>query len=174
MKSFAVVRSDDISRVKTALRDLVRYAGLTFIGKARILEPTFADNILVSVMRSPLRSCCEAASIVSLEDDASAAIAMIKKIHPPAHIIIVSPRHEIFYELTELVDMLPEIELEFENRFEDDAAETVEDDTTETVEDDTMETIEYDRANMFRDNRTMVEDIKRKIEDNKYDNQRFR
>ena len=154
MKSFAVVRSDDISRVKIALRDLIRYAHLIFVGKARILEPAFADNILVSVMRSPLRSCCEAASIVPLEDDASVAIAMIKKIHPPAHIIIVSPRHEIFYELAELVDMLPEIELEFiEDEDED------EDDATGTVEDN--------RANIFRDNRTMVEEANKiQIEDN--------
>lgn len=153
MKSFAVVRSDDISRVKIALRDLIRYAHLTFVGNARILEPAFADNILVSVMRSPLRSCCEAASIVPLEDDASAAIAMLKKIHPPAHVIIVSPRHEIFYELSDLVDMLPEIELEF-----------IED----THGDSITQTVEANKASMFRDNKTMVEEINRiQIEDDK-------
>ncbi|MCE8423076.1 MAG: DUF356 domain-containing protein, partial [Candidatus Methanoperedens sp.] len=62
--SLAVVRADDISKVKTALCDLVRYARLTFSDKARRLEPAFADNILIHVMKSPLRSCCEAASIV--------------------------------------------------------------------------------------------------------------
>jgi len=152
MKSLAVVRADDMSKVKTALCDLVRYAHLTFEGKARTLEPTFADNILVHVMRSPLKSCCEAASIVPLEEEASAAIGRVKKIHPPAHIIIVSPRHEIFYELINFVDILPEIELTFREKI---------------FEDDTVETFEDNKASVFKDSKTMIEDIRRKIEDNK-------
>lgn len=115
MKSLAIVRADDVSKVKTALCDLVRYAHLTFIGNARRLEPSFADNILVQVMKNPLRSSCEAASVVPLEDDASTAIARVRKIHPPAHIIIISPRHDIFHELINYVDILPEIELNLEN-----------------------------------------------------------
>jgi hypothetical protein len=114
IRSLAVVRADDITKVKTALCDLVRYGRLTFADKARRLEPAFADNILVHVMRSPLRTCCEAASIVTLTDEASAAIGRLRKIHPPAHVIIVSPRHEIFHELINYVDVLPEIDLTFE------------------------------------------------------------
>lgn len=114
MNSLAVVRADEMAKVKTALCDLVRYGRLTFSDKARKLEPTFADNILTHVMKSPLRSSCEAASIVPLEDEASAAIGRLRKIHPPAHVIIVSPRHEIFHELINYVDILPEIDLTFE------------------------------------------------------------
>lgn len=111
MNSFAVVRADDIDKVRVALCDLMRYAHLTFDGNARRLEPAFADNILVHIMKSPLRASCEAAAIVSLNEEASAAIGRLRKIHPPAHIIIVSPRHEIYYELTNYVHLLPEIEL---------------------------------------------------------------
>ncbi len=114
INSLAVVRADDISKVKTALCDLVRYAHLNFADKARRLEPAFADNILIHVMKSPLRTCCEAASIVPLTDEASAAIGRLRKIHPPAHVIIVSPRHEIYHELINYVDILPEIDLTLE------------------------------------------------------------
>ncbi len=114
INALAVVRADDMSKVKTALCDLVRYARLTFADKARRLEPAFADNILIHVMKSPLRTCCEAASIVPLADEASAAIGRLRKIHPPAHVIIVSPRHEIFHELINYVDILPEIDLTLE------------------------------------------------------------
>lgn len=114
MNSFAVVRADDISKVKTTLCDLVRYAHLTFDGKPRKLEPAFADNILIHVMKSPLRCCCEAASIAPLNEDASAAIGRLRKIHPPGHVIIVSPRHDIYHELENFVDVLPEIELNME------------------------------------------------------------
>src|SRR3990170_7651617 len=114
LNSLAVVRADEMSKVKTALCDLVRYARLTFADKPRRLEPAFADNILIHVMNSPLRTCCEAASIVPLTDEASAAIGRLRKIHPPAHVIIVSPRHEIYYELINYIDILPEIDLTLE------------------------------------------------------------
>lgn len=114
MNSFAVVRADDMSKVRTVLCDLIRYAHLSFEGNARKLEPAFADNILINVMKMPLRTCCEAASIVPLYEDASAAIGRLRKIHPPGHVIIVSPRHEIYNELASFVDILPEIELNFE------------------------------------------------------------
>jgi hypothetical protein len=114
MNSMAVVRADDASKVKIALYDLVRYANLTFSDRARKLEPTFADNILTHIMKSPLKACCSAAAIVPLQDQASIAIGRLRKIHPPAHVIIVSPRHEIYHELVNYVDILPEIDLTFE------------------------------------------------------------
>lgn len=114
MNSMAVVRADDVSKVKIALYDLVRYANLTFSDRARKLEPTFADNILTHIMKSPLRACCSYAAIVPLEDQASVAIGRLRKIHPPAHVIIVSPRHEIYHELVNYVDILPEIDITFE------------------------------------------------------------
>jgi hypothetical protein len=111
MNSFAVVRADDLDKVRVALCDLVRYAHLTFDGKARKLEPAFADDILVHIMKSPLKAHCDAACIVSLNEGASAAIGRLRKIHPPAHIIIVSGRHDIYYELANYIHTLPEIEV---------------------------------------------------------------
>jgi hypothetical protein len=111
MNSFAVVRADDMDKVRVALCDLVRYANLTFDGKARKLEPAFADDILVHIMKSPLKAHCNAACIVSLNEEASAAIGRLRKIHPPAHIIIVSQRHDIYYELVNHMNMLPEMEV---------------------------------------------------------------
>jgi hypothetical protein len=84
---------------------------LTFDGKARKLEPAFADDILVHIMKSPLKAHCNAACIVSLNEEASAAIGRLRKIHPPAHIIIVSQRHDIYYELVNHMNMLPEMEV---------------------------------------------------------------
>lgn len=114
IRSLAVVRADDISKVRTALYDLIRYAHLSFADKARRLEPIFADNILIRVMKSPLGTCCGAASIVPLEDEPGIAIGKVKNIHPPAHIIIVTPRHEIFHELVNCIDILLEIDLNLE------------------------------------------------------------
>jgi hypothetical protein len=126
MNSMAVVRGDDPSKVKIALCDLVRYGHMTFADRARKLEPTFADNILIHIMKSPLKAGCSAAAIVPLVDHASIAIGRLRKIHPPAHVIIVSPRHEIYHELVNYVDILPEIDLMFEPKEELGVVQTAE------------------------------------------------
>lgn len=111
MNSMAVVRADDVSKVKVALSDLLRYGHMTFAKRARKLEPAFADDILMHVMKSPLRASCAAAAVAPLVDHASIAIGRLRKIHPPAHVIIVSPRHDIYHELADCVDILPEIDM---------------------------------------------------------------
>ena len=50
-------------------------------------------------MKAPLKSWSTAAAIVPLMDSASSAINRLRRIHPPAHVIIVSPMHEIYYQL---------------------------------------------------------------------------
>jgi len=125
MNSMAVVRADDVSKVKIALCDLIRYGHLTFADKARKLEPAFADNILVHVMKSALISSCEAAAIVPLNDQASVAIGRLRKIHPPAHVIIVSPRHEIYHELINYVDVLPEMDISLKSFTESESAQEI-------------------------------------------------
>jgi hypothetical protein len=108
MNSLAVIRANDNSKLKTALRDLVRYGHLSYTDVPKKLEPSFADNILVDVMKSPLKSRCMAAAVVPLMNSASAAIDRLRTIHPPAHVIIVSPRYEIYYELIKYIEKLPE------------------------------------------------------------------
>ena len=112
LNSIAVVRAKGMLQVKTAIRDFIRYGRVTFANRARLLEPEIADKILVNVLKSPLRMSCEAAAVVPLENEASAAIGSLRKIHPPAHIIIVSPRHEIYDRLANYVYELPEIDME--------------------------------------------------------------
>lgn len=125
MNSMAVVRADDVSKLKIAICDLIRYGHLTFADKARKLEPAFADNILVHVMNSALISSCEVAAIVPLNDQASVAIGRLRKIHPPAHIIIVSPRHEIYHELINYVDVLPEMDISLNSYSEGESAQEI-------------------------------------------------
>ena len=111
LNSIAVVRANGMPQVKTTIRDFIRYGRLTFADKAREIEPAIADKILVNVLKSPLRMCCEAAAVVPLKNEASSAIGLLRKIHPPAHVIIVSPRHDIYNKLVNYVDVLPEIDM---------------------------------------------------------------
>ena len=109
MKSFALVRADDSDKVKIALHDLERYGHIQFSATPKCIESNYADELLVSVMGVALKSKCNSAALVELNNHAGAAISRLKKIHPPAHIIIISPRHKMFEELSYQVFKIPGI-----------------------------------------------------------------
>lgn len=85
---------------------------MRFSSNPRRIEPSYADNLLVRVVGVPLRAPCKVAALVGLENNAGAAISKLRKIHPPAHIVIVSPRHTPYNELMDCVDIYPEFEME--------------------------------------------------------------
>jgi hypothetical protein len=113
MKSFALVRADDSDKVKIALHDLERYGHIQFSATPKCIEPNYADELLVSVMGVALKSKCNSAALVELNNHAGAAISRLKKIHPPAHIIIISPRHKMFEELAVKFSKYPELDRTF-------------------------------------------------------------
>ncbi|MBN1134068.1 MAG: DUF356 domain-containing protein [Methanosarcinaceae archaeon] len=114
MNSFAIVRADDSDKIKIALHDLEHYGRMRFSSNPKRIEPTYADRLLVNVMGVPLKARCNSAALVELENHAGAAINRLKKIHPPAHIVIISPRHEVFCELKDNSELYPEFERKFE------------------------------------------------------------
>ncbi|MCQ1537349.1 DUF356 domain-containing protein [Methanosarcina sp. KYL-1] len=113
MKSFALVRADDLDKVKIALHDLERYGNIQFSATPRCIEPEYADELLVSVMGVSLRAKCNSAALVELKNNAGAAISRLKKIHPPAHVVIISPKHGVFEELTGKFHKFPEFDRAF-------------------------------------------------------------
>ncbi|MGI5993169.1 MAG: DUF356 domain-containing protein [Methanosarcina sp.] len=116
MKSFALVRADDSDKVKIALHDLERYGHIQFSATPRCIEPNYADELLVSVMGVSLKSKCNSAALVELNNHAGAAISRLKKIHPPAHIIIISPRHKMFEKLAGKFPKYPEFDRTFNHQ----------------------------------------------------------
>ncbi|WP_370572328.1 DUF356 domain-containing protein [Methanomethylovorans sp.] len=113
IKSFAVIRADNADKVNVALHDLEHYGHLRFLSKPKRIEPQYADNVLVSVVGVPLKSKCNSAALVELDNNAGAAISKLRKIHPPAHIVIVSPRHKVYEELVDKAELYPEFERKF-------------------------------------------------------------
>lgn len=63
-----------------------------------------------------LKSKCNSAALVELNNHAGAAISRLKKIHPPAHIIIISPRHKMFEELAGKFQKYPEFDRTFNHQ----------------------------------------------------------
>ena len=114
MKSFALIRADDPDKVKIALHDLETYGHMQFSENPKNIATKYADQILMNVMSVTLKNECCSASLVQLETPPGAAISNLKKIHPPAHIIIISPRHDkIYEELTTNYDNFPDFDRKF-------------------------------------------------------------
>lgn len=111
MKSFAVIRADNPMKVHTALLDLRRYGRMVFAGPPKSIPPDYADEILTKVIKCPLKNKCYAAALVTLNTSPSVAIGKLSKIHPPAHVIIVSSKHDVYDELVKNVDIFPEFEI---------------------------------------------------------------
>ena len=99
-----------------ALHDLERYGHIQFSATPKCIEPNYADELLVSVMGVALKSKCNSAALVELNNHAGAAISRLKKIHPPAHIIIISPRHNMFEELAVKFSKYPEFDRTFNHQ----------------------------------------------------------
>ncbi len=113
MKSFAVIRAEDQNKVKIALHDLEHYGSMKFRSDPKRIEPNYADQLLVSVSGLPLRSKCNSAALVALDTNAGAAINKLRKIHPPAHVVIISPRHAAFEELADTEELYPDFDRRF-------------------------------------------------------------
>ncbi|MDF1556829.1 MAG: DUF356 domain-containing protein [ANME-2 cluster archaeon] len=119
MKSFAVIRADSAVKVHTALLDLRRYGRIAFAGVPKFISSDYADDILTAVLSTPLRNRCHSAAVVSLTTIPSEAIGKLSKIHPPAHIIIISPKHEIFNELKDSIDIFPDFKVKKSGELEE-------------------------------------------------------
>lgn len=109
-KCLALVRGSNRSSVITALCDLVRHARLNFAGTPKVCDPAYADTVLVQVINVPLKEQCSAAAVVQLGDEPGRAIYMIRKIRAPAHVVIVSPQHNIYGGLLADIDQMPDMD----------------------------------------------------------------
>ena len=101
-----IIRGDSYEKIKNAIADVHRHAKLTILGKPRIMVPEAADEILEHIVGN-IKKPCKKACLVRIEENAPRAIDRIRKIHPPAHIVIVSERHEPYFYLLEDLPKMP-------------------------------------------------------------------
>ena len=94
-----LIRADQEKKILNALADLERHAELKITGKPRILQAKYADEVLESILKGNLRSKTKWAVLVKVEEDTTKSIMQIRKIHPPAHIVVISPEYESYQEL---------------------------------------------------------------------------
>jgi hypothetical protein len=102
-----LVRGDNNSKLLNAVADIERYALLNVIGSPQKIDAEFADSMVESILDAPLRNKSNIATAFFVKEDSTLAIMQIKKIRPPAHVIVVSDEYKEFDLLNKKLNDAP-------------------------------------------------------------------
>ncbi|MDP1552080.1 MAG: DUF356 domain-containing protein [Methanobacteriaceae archaeon] len=97
--SLILLRADNNGKLLNSLADIERHAGLKIKGKPRLVENEFADKMAQDILKKKLKKKSLVSAVVKVQEDATKSILQVKKIHPPAHLIIVSDEYPEFETL---------------------------------------------------------------------------
>lgn len=98
-----LVRGKNNSKLLNAIADIERHANLNLITKPKKVDAKFADEIVEKILKAPLRTKSNVATAFHVKEDITLAILQIKKIHPPAHVVVVSDEYDGYKELNESI-----------------------------------------------------------------------
>ncbi|WP_407423068.1 DUF356 domain-containing protein [Methanobrevibacter sp.] len=99
-----LVRGESNSKVLNAIADMERHGNLNLITKPKVIDTSFADSLVESILNSKLKTKSNIAVAFFVKEDATLSIIQVKKIHPPAHIVVVSEEYDAYNKLYDLLD----------------------------------------------------------------------
>ena len=102
-----LIRAENQTKILNSLADIERHAGLKINGTPKIIDTTLADKYAKSILNAKLRSKSKIAVLVSVQEDTTRSILQIKKIHPPAHILVISKEYPQWEKLKKIFSTLP-------------------------------------------------------------------
>ncbi len=102
-----LIRAESQPKILNSLADIERHAELKINGKPRIIDCKMADEFAKRIINDKLRSKSKIAVLVSVQEDTTRSILQIRKIHPPAHIMVISKEYPQWEELKKIYSTLP-------------------------------------------------------------------
>lgn len=103
-----LIRADSQKKILNALADLERHAQLKIRGSPRIIAPDLADEAIERILKQKSRSKSKKAVMVQVEEDTTKSIMQVRKIHPPAHLVVLSKEYEDYPRLEAIFkDLVP-------------------------------------------------------------------
>lgn len=102
-----LIRADNQKKILNALADLERHAKLKINGKPKIVATELADEAIQRILKQKLRSKTSWAVMVQVEEDTTKSIMQVRKIHPPAHVVVLSKEYEDYSHLKRIFKKLP-------------------------------------------------------------------
>ncbi len=105
--AFILIRADDKKKILNALADLERHARLKIKGQPRIMGSKLADEVIERILKQKVKRKSEWAVMVLVEEDTTKSIMQVRKIHPPAHLVVLSNEYEDYSNLKDNFRELP-------------------------------------------------------------------
>lgn len=102
-----LVRGENNSKLLNAIADMERHGNLNLMTKPKLINADFADSLVENILNSKLRTKSKVATAFFVKEDTTLSIMQIKKIHPPAHVVVVSDEYEGYDELDSLLNNAP-------------------------------------------------------------------
>jgi len=99
--SLILIRAVNKKKALNALADIERHAKLTIDGKPRVIDVDDIEDVTRRVLKQKPKADIKLAILVKAQESTTKSIMNIRKIHPPAHIIVVSeeyPEYEKLYK----------------------------------------------------------------------------
>ncbi|MDR0911210.1 MAG: DUF356 domain-containing protein [Methanobrevibacter sp.] len=105
-----LIRGENNSKLLSTITDIERHANLTIASKPKSIDPMFADELVESILKSPLRRLSDAACAFNVKEDITLSILQVKTIHPPAHVIVVSDEYPEYRKLNSILPTCDDLE----------------------------------------------------------------
>jgi uncharacterized protein len=105
--SLIMIRADNKDKILNSLADMERHARLKILGQPRIIESKIADETAKRIMKQNLKFKSSQSVLVKVEGDTTRSIMQIRKIHPPAHLIVISEEYPEYAAMASKFENLP-------------------------------------------------------------------
>lgn len=94
-----LVRGENNSKLLSAISDMEKHANLNLVSKPKVIDSNFADSLVESILNSKLKTKSNVATAFFVKEDTTLSIMQVKKIHPPAHVVVVSDEYGAYSKL---------------------------------------------------------------------------
>ena len=99
-----LIRGETNSKLLNAIADMERHGNLNLVTKPKVVDSNFADSIVEKILNSKLRTKSKVATAFFVKEDTTLSIMQVKKIHPPAHVVVISNEYDDYHNLKKILD----------------------------------------------------------------------
>ncbi len=105
-----LVRGENNSKLLSAISDIEKHGNLNLDTKPKVVDANFADSLVESILNSKLKTKSNVATAFFVKEDTTLSILQVKKIHPPAHVVVVSDEYDGYSKLENLLENAPDFQ----------------------------------------------------------------
>lgn len=102
-----LIRGENNTKLLSAISDIEKHGNLNIMTQPKAVEASFADSLVEDILNSQLRTKSNVATAFFVKEDTTLSIMQVKKIHPPAHVVVVSDEYEGYEKLQNVLNSAP-------------------------------------------------------------------